>query len=345
MILTKQKTKLPTMTNSEKYLVVGAGNISKKHIANIKILKKNSTVLNLSSSGRDIDPQSNKADYFLKNFDEIQQHKLNAVIIASPATFHLKHALFFSALNIPLLIEKPLSDSMTRYEEASHILTDINKKICIAYNLRFLNSMNFFKDFLDKNLLGKVYSIQSEVGQNLINWRPNKKYKDTVSSSKKLGGGVLLELSHELDYLTWIFGDIESVYCKLTNTNHFDIDVEDNIDSIIQTKSGQSINLHMDFLQNKTTRKCKVIGEKGTLNFNILENRIVHYSETGELAILHEEDASDPNQSYIDMLQAFLDLDTKKIDTFASLNEARKVLEVIEAMRVSSKHNTVIGIN
>jgi hypothetical protein len=71
----------------------------------------------------------------------------------------------------------------------------------------------------------------------------------------------------------------------------------------------------------------------------------VHYSETGELAILHEEDAFDPNQSYIDMLQAFLGLDTKKIDTFASLNEARKVLEVIEAMRVSSKHNTVIGIN
>ena len=88
-----------------------------------------------------------------------------------------------------------------------------------------------------------------------------------------------------------------------------------------------------------------VIGEKGTLYFNILENRIMLYSENGEFNIIHEENASDPNQSYIDMLQAFLNLDTKKIDTLASLNEARKVLEVIEAMRVSSKHNTVIRIN
>ena len=333
------------MTNNEKYLVIGAGNISKKHIENIKILNKKSTVLNLSSSGRVIDTQSNKADYFLRNFEEIQQHKLNAVIIASPATFHLEHALFFSTLNIPLLIEKPLSDSMAKYEEASLILSDMNKIIRIAYNLRFLNSMIFFKDFLDKNQLGKIYSIQSEVGQNLINWRPNKKYRDTVSSSKNLGGGVLLELSHELDYLTWIFGDIESVYCKLTNTNHFDIDVEDNVDSIIQTRGGQSINLHMDFLQNKTTRKCKVLGEKGTLNFNILENRIMHYSEDGESNIIYEEHASDPNQSYIDMLQTFLNLDTKKTDTLASLDEARRVLEVIEAMRVSCQHNTVIGIN
>ena len=333
------------MTNNEKYLVVGAGNISKKHIENIKILRKYSTVFNLSSSGRNIDSQSNKADYFLRNFKEVHEHKLDAVIIASPASFHIEHALFFSTLNIPLLIEKPLSDKIKKYEDTSNVLLALKKKVRVAYNLRYLNSMIFFKKFLGKNLLGKIYSIQSEVGQNLVSWRPNKNYKDTVSSNKKLGGGVLLELSHELDYLTWIFGDIESVYCKLSNTNHFDINVEDNVDSILQTKRGQRINLHMDFLQNKTTRKCKVIGEKGTLYFNILENRIMLYSENGEFNIIHEENASDPNQSYIDMLQAFLNLDTKKTNTLANLNEARKVLEVIEAMRASSKHNTVIRIN
>jgi predicted dehydrogenase len=333
------------MTNNEKYLVVGAGNISKKHIDNIKTLKRNSLVFNLSSSGRNIDPQSNNADYFLRNFQEAHEHKFNAVIIASPASFHIEHALFFSSLNIPLLIEKPLSDDLSKYKEASNILLDLNQKVKIAYNLRYLNSMIFFKNFLDKNLLGKIYSIQSEVGQNLINWRPKKNYKDTVSSNKKLGGGALLELSHELDYLTWIFGDIEGVFCKFSNTNHFDIDVEDNVDSVLQTKSGVCINLHMDFLQNKAVRKCKVIGEMGTLDFDLLENRIILYHENEQLKIVYDENVFDQNQPYIDMLKDFLNSDTKKIDNLASLDEAKNVLAVIEAMRASSKENSLIRVD
>jgi predicted dehydrogenase len=333
------------MTNNEKYLVVGAGNISKKHIDNIKRLKRNSLVFNLSSSGRNIDPQSNNADYLLRNFQEAHEHKFSAVIIASPASFHIEHTLFFSSLNIPLLIEKPLSDNLKKYEEASNTLLDLNEKIKIAYNLRYLNSMIFFKNFLRENLLGKIYSVQSEVGQNLINWRPKKNYKHTVSSNKKLGGGALLELSHELDYLTWIFGDIQSVFCKLSNTNHFDIDVEDNVESILQTKSGLCINLHMDFLQNKTIRKCKVIGEKGTLDFDLLENKIIHYQENEKIEIIYNENVFDQNQPYIDMLQDFLNPDTEKLNNLASLDEAKYVLAIIEAMRVSSKENSLIKVD
>ena len=173
------------MTNNEKYLVVGAGNISKKHIDNIKRLKRNSLVFNLSSSGRNIDPQSNNADYLLRNFQEAHEHKFSAVIIASPASFHIEHALFFSSLNIPLLIEKPLSDNLKKYEEASNTLLDLNEKIKIAYNLRYLNSMIFFKNFLRENLLGKIYSVQSEVGQNLINWRPKISFNKGLKSTMK----------------------------------------------------------------------------------------------------------------------------------------------------------------
>ena len=222
---------------------------------------------------------------------------------------------------------------------------DLNEKIKIAYNLRYLNSMIFFKNFLRENLLGKIYSVQSEVGQNLIKWRPKKNYKHTVSSNKKLGGGALLELSHELDYLTWIFGDIQSVFCKLSNTNHFDIDVEDNVESILQTKSGLCINLHMDFLQNKTIRKCKVIGEKGTLDFDLLENKIIHYQENEKLKIIYNESVLDQNQPYIDMLQDFLNPDTEKLNNLASLDEAKYVLAIIEAMRVSSKENSLIKVD
>ena len=101
----------------------------------------------------------------------------------------------------------------------------------------------------------------------------------------------------------------------------------------------------MDFLQNKTIRKCKVIGEKGTLDFDLLENKIIHYQENEKIEIIYNENVFDQNQPYIDMLQDFLNPDTEKLNNIASLDEAKYVLAIIEAMRVSSKENSLIKVD
>ena len=101
----------------------------------------------------------------------------------------------------------------------------------------------------------------------------------------------------------------------------------------------------MDFLQNKTIRKCKVTGEKGTLDFDLLENKIIHYQENEKLKIVYNENVFDQNQPYIDMLQDFLNPDKEKLDNLASLDEAKYVLAIIKAMRASSKENSLIKVD
>jgi predicted dehydrogenase len=73
-----------------------------------------------------------------------------------------------------------------------------------GYNLRFSYSLKRFNELIKKKIVGKILSVRCEVGQYLPDWRPNKDFRKTVSANKRLGGGVLLELSHEIDYLRWI---------------------------------------------------------------------------------------------------------------------------------------------
>ena len=80
--------------------------------------------------------------------------------------------------------------------------------LMVGYNLRHMKSLSKFREILKKKIIGKILSVRSEVGQYLPSWRINSDYKKSVSAREELGGGVLLELSHDIDYLVWLFGKV-----------------------------------------------------------------------------------------------------------------------------------------
>ena len=106
------------------------------------------------------------------------------------------------------------------------LFSKTTSKIGVAYNLRYLPSAKKVKHIISERVLGRLTNVHIECGQYLPDWRPGTDYRLGVSAQKKLGGGALLELSHELDYLLWIFGSIRSVVAKLETTGTLDIDVD-----------------------------------------------------------------------------------------------------------------------
>ena len=86
----------------------------------------------------------------------------------------------------------------------------------------------------------------------LPDWRSKRNYSKTSSAMKKLGGGVLLDLSHELDYIRWFFGEMKSVFANIQNSGTLDIDVEDSVDMIFESDKGFSVSVHLDF-NSRTT--------------------------------------------------------------------------------------------
>ena len=173
-------------------LVVGLGSIGKRHVGIIKELFPEINIVVLRH--RQCDKNDIDALGLYKcvtSIDKAIETNPQAAIIANPATKHIEVAEQLANKGIHLLIEKPISDSSMGVQALINICHQNNVVLMTAYNLRFLPSLIEFKKQLQANKIGNIYSVRSEVGQYLPSWRIDKDYRKSVSSQKKMGGGVL----------------------------------------------------------------------------------------------------------------------------------------------------------
>lgn len=333
------------MSDLATYLVVGSGSIARRHIANLKTLFPLSRIGCVSASGKKLDPKEIGVDLFHTDLEEMLAYEPRFAIIATPAPFHIQQAMFLLNHKIPILIEKPLTDCLQRFKWAKTVFDRHLDRIEIAYNMRYLPSAAVVKKYLDQQIIGKIHSVMIDVGQYLPDWRPNSDYRKNVSANQTLGGGVLLELSHELDYLTWFFGDFDDVFCLTRHTGTLDIDVEDIADALITRQDGLQVNIHLDFLQHQAFRTCKMIGELGTMKWDLLKNRLVLCRQSSQEEVIYEDPFYDKNTMYLDEISRFAKVAAGELSPAITLDQGVKVLSLIEAMKHSAttKQQVAIG--
>jgi len=145
-------------------------------------------------------------DHCVTSLDDALRFHPQAAVIANPASHHLDLAMPLAQAGVHLLVEKPVSSSTHRVSELIEVCRVRGITLMTGYNLRFLPSLKRFRELLEEKRVGRVLSVRAEIGQFLPSWRPGFDYRQSVSARATLGGGVLLELSHEIDYLRWLFG-------------------------------------------------------------------------------------------------------------------------------------------
>ena len=288
----------------------------------------------------------------VNNFDEARAFAPQVAVIANPAPYHLDTATCLAKSGIHLLVEKPLSDGIQGVKRLLQLCQDSKITLLVGYNLRFLPSLQQFKKYCHSGIIGRICSVQCVVGQYLPSWRQNIDYRLTVSSRKKLGGGVLLELSHEIDYLRWIFGEIESVLAASDKLSDLEIDVEDTAHLLFyfkKDKNGKQIraSLNMDFIRHDAVRQCVAIGTKGTLRWNGLTGTVDAFKQnmgSWQKLFCHN---SDRNDSYIAEWKHFLRCIIGEESPSVSGKDGLRVLEIIEASRRASiqKQEPVVSVD
>ena len=181
-----------------------------------------------------------------------------------------------------------------------------------------------------------------DCGSYLPDWRPEQDYRMTASAREDLGGGVLLELSHELDYANWLFGPFKSVEAILLNSGTLEINVEDTADLILTSKSGLTISVHLDFCRTDAIRKCTLEGSEGLLTWDGIAHSVRLQHESGEAEFWPftiERDAM-----FKEQLRHFLSCiehgDLPKV----TLGDGLAVMTLIEAARRSNREHAVIQL-
>lgn len=326
-----------------KYLVIGSGSIARRHIANLRSLFPTAEVACVSASGRTVGAHETQATYLLQGIKEAVEWKPRFAVVASPAPFHLEHALAFLREGVPVLIEKPLADSVAQLARHDAELSAYSGAIEVSYNLRYLSSATRMKELVSAGIAGAIRSISIDLGQYLPDWRPQDDYRKNVSAKRSLGGGVLLELSHELDYMTWLFGKFDRVYGLVSNSGALDIDVEDRADILFSRMDGLVAHVHLDFLQRKATRRCKVVGDQGNLVWDLIANTI-HLETRAGIELLFDGTGYDRNQMYLDQLLHFSAVASKDAKPNVGLDSAAYTLKMIAAIRASADQHAPISL-
>jgi len=323
----------------KRILIVGLGSIGKRHLrfardkmpdADIRVLRhKTSKELPKYSNG--IFSSTEDAILFAPQI----------AVIANPASHHISIAKKLAEIGVHLLIEKPLSNNLDGVNELIEICQKQNICLLTGYNLRYLPSLKRFRDLLSEGVIGSVLSVHCEVGQYLPSWRSDGKYHQGVSANRELGGGVLLELSHELDYLRWIFGEVEWVKATLSHQSNLEIDVEDTahiIMGFMPSSSGSRLitSVNLDFIRHDTSRLCTVIGEHGSLRWNGISGEVSIYESGAKewcqvYSYKHQKD-----ESYLAEWEDFISCVTENKIPLVTGDDGLKVLQIIEAVRKSS---------
>lgn len=327
----------------KRYLVVGSGSIARRHIANLRIIAPECEVGCVSASGRNLSLDETGATIIFSSLQAAIAWTPMFAIIASPAPFHLANAAMMLECDIPVLIEKPLTDSIEKFVPVAALLDCHKHQLEVGYNLRYLSSAQKMKELVDAHAVGKISSILVDIGQYLPDWRPGTDYRSNVSARRSLGGGVLLELSHEFDYVTWLFGRFDHIYCLASNSGQLAIDVEDRADVILSRVDGVVAHFHMDFLQRKATRVCKVIGEQGNLVWNLVANSIALENHNG-VEVLFDDRGADRNEMYLEQLKHFSDVVSGQATPNVGLDDAVYVIRLIEAMRASATGKQIVSM-
>lgn len=331
----------------ERVLIVGYGSIGRRHLQIARKLLPKADIRVLSKSfSPSIPPGAN--DVF-SEIEEAVKFLPDLSVIANPASHHIEVAMQLASIGSHLLIEKPISDNSSNVLELLNLCHTNKLCIKIGYNLRFLKSLLIFKEKIEAGVIGNVISVQSEACSYLPKWRLESNYKVSVSAQKKLGGGVLRELSHEIDYLRWIFGEILWVNGVVGKYSDLEIDVEDSAMVILgldDFRSDKKIvgTLILNFYRRDSVRSCVALGEFGSIKWDGISGLVTLIKNEETLILNSGQDGKGIDDTYIFEWESFLNQVQDGDSSMDNGLDALKTLHVIESIKLSSECQGLINL-
>lgn len=311
--------------------VIGLGNIATRHRRNLKMMFPDAKIYAMSSSMRRVTEIISDCDEVVTDINWLA-HQADMAIVASPGPFHKQHSLPFIKAGVPVLIEKPVIASLDDAVELQQACLESKATVAVGYCLRYLPSAQKLWAVLKDHRIGRILNARISIGQYLPDWRATKNYKDSVSANRSLGGGALLELSHEIDYARWLLGELNIQHAIIRNSGVLDIDVEDLVDIVATANDSAVTHIHLDFLQREAYRKCDLIGVEGRLEWNLIANELLLHSGVG-VEVLYRNAEYDRNEMYLDMMRDFILRISGKPNNCICLDDAIGTIATIEQIK------------
>lgn len=246
-----------------KFLIAGYGSIGRRHLNNLIALGEKDVLL--YRTHHSTLPEAEIADIPVEtSLAAALAHKPDAVIVANPTALHLEVAIPAAKAGCSIMMEKPISHQVEGIEQLKSALARGGGRFLTGFQFRFNPGLTRVKEWLEQGKIGTVVYAHVCWGEYLPAWHPWEDYRKSYTSRADLGGGVVNTLSHPLDYLRWLLGEIVEVGA-VTSNKGLGLEVEDTADIELRFENGALGNVHLDYLQRPPEHTLKIAGTEGTI--------------------------------------------------------------------------------
>jgi predicted dehydrogenase len=321
-----------------KVLICGLGSIGRRHLRILHEHWKDVEVGILRSGCGPYYQEIELADQVFTTLSDSLSWKPDAAIICTPASNHLSTALILARQGIPLLIEKPVGDGTeSRHDWQELSALSVSVPMEVGYVLRHDPCRVAVKNYIEEKRIGRLVEADFYCGSWLPDWRTGVDYRDCVSANRALGGGALLELSHEIDLAQSLLGNLELRASVLNQSGLLEIDVEDQAHLLAYSDDQCLVSIRINFCTQPPRRHIHIRGSNGEINWNLIAGK-VEVTEMGKRKIECFQSPISSDERYRLQMEHFFSCAVGKKEPLCSLSNGLKTLGIVRrALEVNSR--------
>lgn len=318
-----------------KALVVGCGSIGRRHTENLRRLGVEEILVYDPDRSRSTAVAGEYGVQAVETLDAAYGQQPQLAFICAPTSLHLDLARQAIEHGCHLFVEKPLSHRLDGTESLVASARDRGRALMVGYNLRFHPCLCRMREWLEEKRIGHVASARLHAGSYLPARHPWEDYRRGYGAKKSLGGGVILDAIHEIDYALWFFGMPQSVHCLGGQFSSLEIDVEDVAEILLDYSDRKVVSIHLDYLDRPPQRYAEIIGDGGVIRSNLIEGTVQLFDgERNQWDRFRSRGGL--NETYLLELKHFLQCVSDSSVSVVDGEVARQSLAVAEAAKRSA---------
>jgi len=327
-----------------RFLIAGLGSIGRRHFRNLIALGEKDIVLLRSHHATLSDDELAGYPVETDVSEALRKYKPDAVIITNPTALHLDVAIPSANAGCSILMEKPISNSLSRIDQLASALRRGGGQLLVGFQFRFHPTLQKAAQLLKDNAIGKPLSFHIHWGEYLPNWHPWEDFKQGYAARSDLGGGVVLTLTHPLDYLRMLLGEVDSLWA-FTNNSNLNLEVEDAVEIGLKMQDGAIGSVHLDYNQQPPSHRWEIVGSTGTLKWDNASGVLEMFSADKKAWETFQPPAGfDRNVMFIEEMKHFILVVQKKGQPICTLDDGKKALRLALAAHESNEKGTLVKL-
>jgi len=327
-----------------KALVIGGGSIGRRHLENLRKLGVEQLGVVETDAAR---RAALTAAWPLEGFAAISaglDWNPDFAIVATPTHLHADQTLDVIRLGLDVFVEKPLCHAPADLDELCSWIARRSPVSMVGCNLRFHPGPAKVKELLELRKIGRLLCARLYCGSYLPGWRPGSDYRNNYAASHGTGGGCILDCIHEIDLARWFMGEVREVFCAAGHISSLEIATEDVAALVFRHHGGALSEIHLDYVQRTYERGCQIIGEEGSIFWDVTSRQVRWYeAATRQWSTFTEPADWQLNQMYLDEMKHFLDCVHSRRPTVLPIPEAVAVMQIAFAAKTSAREGKLIS--